>query len=40
MYDGHIVGEFVEPTLDDEEAMLAGVLGRGAAPQATAGSME
>lgn len=34
MYDGHIVGEFVEPSLDDEEALLAGVLGRKAAPSA------
>ncbi len=28
MYDGRIVDEFVNPTLDDEEAILAGVLGR------------
>ena len=28
MYDGRIVGEFENPTLDDEEAILAGVLGR------------
>ena len=28
MYDGRIVGEFDNPSLDDEEAILAGVLGR------------
>ena len=28
MYDGRIVDEFINPTLDDEEAILAGVLGR------------
>ncbi len=37
MYDGRIVDEFVNPTLADEEAVLAGVLGRNF-PQTDAGS--